>query len=111
MIFQCLYNLAHEYFLVNLSKFSVILHKLLSVLGVSSENFCPRVDKLASFPGLTCLSLAVRNLCRRPGLVHHVMYAAGRIFMSADNICCVASTCTNELEVETSQAPTVVNSR
>ena len=33
------------YSLVNFSKFSVILRKLLSVLGVSRQNFCPRVGK------------------------------------------------------------------
>ena len=31
---------------------------------------------LASFPGPVGLSLAVRNLRRRPGLVHHIMCAA-----------------------------------
>ena len=34
---------------------------------------------LASFPGLARLSLAVRNLRRRPGLVHHVIHATGYI--------------------------------
>ena len=33
------------YSLVNFSKFSVILRKLVSVQGVSRPNFCPRVGK------------------------------------------------------------------
>ena len=43
---------------------------------------------IASFPGPARLSLAVQNLHRRRGLVHHVMCAAGRVFMSADNNVC-----------------------
>ena len=45
---------------------------------------------LASFPGLARSSLAVQNSSRRSGLVHHMMCAAERVFMSADNVCCVA---------------------
>ena len=36
-------TLGYLYSLVNFSKFPVILRKLLSVLGVSRQNFCPRV--------------------------------------------------------------------
>jgi len=35
----------HILILVNPSKFSAILHKLLSALGVSSHSFCPKVGK------------------------------------------------------------------
>ena len=38
-------------------------------------------------PGLAHSSLAVQNL---PGLIHHVMCAAGRVFTSANNGCWVA---------------------
>ena len=38
------------YSLVNFSKFSVILRKLLSVLGESRQNFCPRVGKKLCHP-------------------------------------------------------------
>ena len=40
-----LYTRIPPYSLVNFSKFPVTLHKLLSVLGVSRQNFCPRVAK------------------------------------------------------------------
>ena len=40
-----LYTRMPPYSLVNFSKFPVTLHKLLSVLGVSRQNFCPRVAK------------------------------------------------------------------
>ena len=36
-------------------------------------------DELASFPGPARLSLAVRNLHRGPGLIHHVMCAAAYV--------------------------------
>ena len=36
-------------------------------------------DELASFPGPVCLSLAVRNSCRVPGLIHQVMCAAAYV--------------------------------
>ena len=39
------------------------------------SNLVPRGLPLASFPGPACLPLAVWNLCRGPGLVHHVMSA------------------------------------
>ena len=45
---------------------------------------------LASFPGPAHSSLAERNLCRGPGLVHHMMCAAGHIVTLAENVCCVA---------------------
>ena len=38
-----------------------------------------RREKVASFPGAARLSLAVRNSRRGPGLIHHVMCAAGVI--------------------------------
>ena len=34
-------------------------------------------SRLASFSGLVCLLLAVQNSHRKPGLVHHVISAAG----------------------------------
>ena len=37
---------------------------------------------VASFPGPAGSSLAVRNSRRGPGLVHHVIRAAGRVFTS-----------------------------
>ena len=43
-----LYRLS-PYFLVNLGKFSVILHKLLSALGVSSHNFLSQGRQIAKY--------------------------------------------------------------
>ena len=65
-------------------------------------------SRLASFSGLVRSLLAVQNSHRKPGLVHHLISAAGRVFMSADNdVCCVAKSYTMELEAETSQARTI----
>ena len=44
---------------------------------------------LASFPGPARSSLAVRNSCRGPGLVHHVM-SATVVFLRQHNVCRVA---------------------
>ena len=43
------------------------------------HNIIVCMPDLASFPGLARLSLAVRNLRRRPGLVHHVIHATGYV--------------------------------
>ena len=40
---------------------------------------------LVSVQELVYSSLAVRNSRRGPGLVHHMIAAAGHVFMSADN--------------------------
>ena len=43
---------------------------------------CPKVSQLihlASFPGPARSSLVVRNSCRGPGLVHHVMCATAYV--------------------------------
>ena len=48
-------------------------------------------------------SLAVRNLRRRPGVVHHVMCATGRVLRQQIMFVVLLSTCTRELEVETNQ--------
>ena len=66
---------------------------------------------VASFPGPAHSSLARwnsrRGLGLAPGLVHHVLCAAGRVFTSADNnVCRVAY-----IQVETSQVCTIDYSR
>ena len=53
---------------------------------------------LVSVPELVRSSLAVRNSRRGPGLVHHMIAAAGCVFMSADNnVCCVAESVYNRV--------------
>ena len=73
------------YSLVNFSKLSVILRKLMSDLGVSRQNFCPRVGKYTlssikwdtvasfqAFPPSSFWSLAVcKNRGGRPGIIYH----------------------------------------
>ena len=53
----------------------------------------------ASFPGLACLSLAVQNSHRRPGLVHHLIDTCHRtsFYVSNNNVAMLPSTCTMEL--------------
>ena len=66
------------------------------------------LTKIPDFSGLVRSLLAVQNSHRKPGLVHHLISAAGRVFTSADNdVCCVAKSYTMELEAETSQARTI----
>ena len=71
------------------------------------SNFISPYTVVALFPGPARSLLAGRNSRRglglAPGLVHHVMCAAGRVFTSADNnVCRVAY-----IQVETSQACTI----
>ena len=62
----------------------------LCVIVHVSESKIQTWSCLASFPGPARSLLSVRNSRRGPWLVHHVMCAAGRVFTSADNVCCVA---------------------
>ena len=57
---------------------------------IVSESKIQTWSCLASFPGPARSLLSVRNSRRGSWLVHHVMCAAGRVFTSADNVCCVA---------------------
>jgi len=50
LLFNSLYTRIPPYSLVNFSKFPVTLHKLRSVLGVSSQIFCPGVGKYHCHP-------------------------------------------------------------
>ena len=84
--------------------FLLLLEGLVSVLVLSRAGKASRLksikytrsNDLALFSGLVHSSLAVQNLHRKSGLVHHVISATGCVFTSADNsVCCAAESMYN----------------